>query len=126
MQGWGDTDPASGEESTSLAAVLHAATVGYVPNDICEESKGYSSIQSSATKFEDYFEYDGTISSDMMCALGKSQQGAGGAEASGIGDACQGDSGGGLMRLGDDSSGDEGKSLSFFYVFGSDEYIWMI
>lgn len=95
-QGWGDTDPASGEASTSLASALHAATVSYVPNDECEDSKGYSSIQSSVTKAEDYFEYEGTISDDMMCALGKSEQ-----------DACQGDSGGGLIRLGEDSNGDK-------------------
>lgn len=96
--GWGDTDPASGEESTSLASVLQAATVSYVPNDVCEDSKGYSSIQSSATKFEDYFEYEGTISEDMMCALGSGDS---------VQDACQGDSGGGLIRLGDDSNGAE-------------------
>ena len=98
--GWGDTDPASGEESTSLASVLQAATVSYVPNDVCEDSKGYSSIQSSATKFEDYFEYEGTISEDMMCALGSGDS---------VQDACQGDSGGGLIRLGDDSNGAEGR-----------------
>jgi len=104
--GWGDTDPDSGEESTNLASVLQAATVSYVPNDVCEESKGYSSILSSATKFEDYFEYDGTISDDMMCARGRwdSLQGA---QAGSIGDACQGDSGGGLIRLGDDLNGGE-------------------
>eukprot|EP00581_Thalassiosira_minuscula_P018242 CAMPEP_0183717970 /NCGR_PEP_ID=MMETSP0737-20130205/11368_1 /TAXON_ID=385413 /ORGANISM="Thalassiosira miniscula, Strain CCMP1093" /LENGTH=782 /DNA_ID=CAMNT_0025947449 /DNA_START=174 /DNA_END=2522 /DNA_ORIENTATION=+ len=96
--GWGDTDPASGEERTSLASILQAATVSYVPNDICEESKGYSSIHSSPTKFEDYFEYDGTISDDMMCARGSGDV---------IQDACQGDSGGGLLRLGDDFQGEE-------------------
>mmetsp|Transcript_9133 Transcript_9133/g.20627 ORF Transcript_9133/g.20627 Transcript_9133/m.20627 type:complete len:744 (+) Transcript_9133:192-2423(+) len=94
VTGWGDTDPASGD--TSLASALHAATVSYVSNDDCEDSKGYSSIQSSVTKSEDYFEYEGTISDDMMCALGESQQ-----------DACQGDSGGGLIRLGDDFNGNE-------------------
>ena len=97
VTGWGDTDPAAGEVNAKLASVLHAATVSYVPNDECEDSKGYSDIQSSSPgKFGEgaYFEYEGTISDDMMCALGKTNQ-----------DACQGDSGGGLMRLGDDYKG---------------------
>ena len=94
--GWGDTDPATGEEGTKLASVLRAASVTFVPNDVCENSKGYSSIQSSLGT-ETYFEYTGTISDDMMCARGDLQQ-----------DACQGDSGGGLIRLGDDDfSGSE-------------------
>jgi len=94
--GWGDTDPASGKESTSLASVLRAATVKYVPNHICEKSKGYSDIQSTTNKAEDYFEYDGTISKDMMCARGSGDI---------VQDACQGDSGGGLIRPGPDMNG---------------------
>ena len=94
-----------------MASVLHAATVHYVPNDVCEGSKGYSNIKSSSSssssssinKPEDYFEYDGTISDDMMCALGRSQQ-----------DACQGDSGGGLLRLGNDYNGGEGEINRLF------------
>ena len=107
VMGWGDTDPAiGGEESISLASVLNVATVGYVPNDVCEESKGYSNVQSSGEaidEMEDYFEYDGTISSDMMCALGDASQ-----------DACQGDSGGGLFRLGENFNGDEGMQYACF------------
>jgi hypothetical protein len=100
--GWGDTDPGSGEEHSVLASVLREATVNYVPNDQCEDAKGYSSIQSasSATKAEDYFEYDGTISADMMCARGDGEV---------VQDACQGDSGGGLLRLGADFNGEEGR-----------------
>ena len=94
--GWGDTDPEPGEDSVNLSSILQAATVNYVANDVCEESKGYSSIQASTSGIEEYFEYDGTISGDMMCALGESSQ-----------DACQGDSGGGLFRLGDDFTGKE-------------------
>lgn len=74
--------------------------MSYVPNDACEASKGYSSIQSSTTKLEDYFEYDGTISEDMMCARGGGDV---------VQDACQGDSGGGLIRLGRDINGSEGR-----------------
>jgi hypothetical protein len=62
--------------------------VQYVTNEECEDAKGYSSIQSNSYE-EDYFEYDGTITTDMMCGLGVDSQ-----------DACQGDSGGGLFRLG--------------------------
>ncbi|KAL7551346.1 hypothetical protein ACHAWF_014551 [Thalassiosira exigua] len=109
--GWGDTDPSSGGGGrTSLASVLHAATVKHVPNDACEESEGYSAIQNAATTttdFESYFDYDGTISEDMMCALGEGGR-----------DACQGDSGGGLLRLGGDASGREGEFL-FSFVHGT-------
>ncbi len=92
--GWGDTDPDLGEEHTTIPSVIHAAAVSYVPNDVCEESKGYSVTQSYTSS--EYFEYAGTITDDMMCALGQYQQ-----------DACQGDSGGGLIRLGDDFIGGE-------------------
>ena len=101
VTGWGDTDPISGKDNAKLSSILHAAAVSYVPNDECEESKGFSNVQASIPgQFQSgsYFEYEGTISDDMMCALGKSNQ-----------DACQGDSGGGLLRLGDDYSGGKGK-----------------
>ena len=98
--GWGDTDPASGEEGTNLASALHAAKVNYVPNDVCKESKGYSSIESIASTKEGYFEYDGSISDDMMCAIGSEDA---------IGDACQGDSGGGLIRLSSSDSPFDGR-----------------
>jgi len=91
--GWGDTDPDPGEDYVSLSMLLQAATVFYVPNDVCEESKGYSTIQTSTSETEQYFEYVGTISKDMICAAG------------GNADACQGDSGGGLFRLGEDYDG---------------------
>ncbi|KAL3798297.1 hypothetical protein HJC23_000211 [Cyclotella cryptica] len=88
--GWGDTDPDPGEENSIMSTVLRAANVQYVPNDVCENAKGYSNIDTTGSNtFEDYFEYHGTISSDMMCALGNNSE-----------DACQGDSGGGLFRLG--------------------------
>ena len=109
VTGWGDTNPQSGQSNSQLSDILHAASVNYVPNDTCEDSKGYSDIQQSSSvdnsefpdnRFEpqSYFEYEGTISDDMMCALGKNEQ-----------DACQGDSGGGLLRLGDDFSGGKGE-----------------
>ena len=93
--GWGDTDPEFGDEHTMVASVIQVAALSYVPNDICEESKGYSVTQSyTSSEVSGYFEYDGTITDDMMCALGEYMQ-----------DACQGDSGGGLIRLGDDFTG---------------------
>jgi len=101
VTGWGDTDPISGKDNAKLSSILHAAAVSYVPNDECEQSKGFSNVQGSIPgQFQSgsYFEYEGTISDDMMCALGKSNQ-----------DACQGDSGGGLLRLGDDYSGGKGE-----------------
>ena len=101
VTGWGDTDPISGKDNAKLSSILHAAAVSYVPNDECEEAKGFSNVQGSIPgQFQSgsYFEYEGTISDDMMCALGKSNQ-----------DACQGDSGGGLLRLGDDYSGGKGE-----------------
>lgn len=63
--GWGDTDPRSGEDN--LATTLQAASVNYLPNDVCELSKGYSDITESSTvqTTGQYFEYDGTISDDM-------------------------------------------------------------
>ncbi|KAL7477895.1 hypothetical protein ACHAW6_003676 [Cyclotella cf. meneghiniana] len=88
--GWGDMDPDPGEENSIVSTVLRAANVQYVPNDVCERAKGYSYIETTGSNtLEDYFEYDGTISSDMMCGLGNNAE-----------DACQGDSGGGLFRLG--------------------------
>lgn len=93
--GWGDTDPEFGDEHTMVASVIQVAALSYVPNDICEESKGYSVTQSyTSSEVSGYFEYEGTITDDMMCALGEYMQ-----------DACQGDSGGGLIRLGDDFTG---------------------
>lgn len=90
VMGWGDTDSAPGEENSVMATTLRAANIQYVPNDVCENAKGYSDIQTSGSKIiEDYFEYEGTITSDMMCGLGNNSE-----------DACQGDSGGGLLRLG--------------------------
>lgn len=74
--GFGDTDPTPGEVNAIMSSVLRAASVQYVPNDVCEEAKGYSNIQSGTSSFEDYFEYDGTITSDMMCALGDNSQDA--------------------------------------------------
>ena len=116
VTGWGDTNPQAGKSNSQLSTILHAASVNYVPNDICEESKGYSDIiqSSSSNEFpkdrfepQSYFEYEGTISDDMMCAFGKNEQ-----------DACQGDSGGGLLRLGDDFSGGKGESdACVFFAF---------
>ena len=95
MIGWGDTDPEFGDDHTMVASVIQVAALSYVPNDICEESKGYSVTQSyTSSEVSGYFEYEGTITDDMMCALGEYMQ-----------DACQGDSGGGLIRLGDDFTG---------------------
>jgi len=92
--GWGDIDPQYGENHTTLASVMQAATLNYVPNDVCEASKGYSATQTYSTT--GYFEYEGIITEDMMCALGDNLQ-----------DACQGDSGGGLLRLGADFTAGE-------------------
>ena len=74
--GFGDTDPTPGEANSIMSKVLRAASVQYVPNDVCEKAKGYSNIQSGTSSFEDYFEYDGTITSDMMCGLGDNSQDA--------------------------------------------------
>ena len=95
--GFGDTDPIPGESNSQMSSILKAANVRYVTNDVCELSSGYSNIHNSASasNLEDYFEYDGTITGDMMCALGEENQ-----------DACQGDSGGGLFRLGSDFESD--------------------
>lgn len=103
--GWGDTDPRSGEENSKLATKLQAASVLYLPNDKCESSKGYSDITESSTvqTTGQYFEYDGTISDDMMCAVGKTKDDPN--ESSG--DACQGDSGGALLRLGSSPDGSD-------------------
>ena len=55
----------------------------------------------------DYFKYEGTISDEIMCALGEARR-----------DAYQGDSGGLLIRLGHDPGGGEGEiftTASFFH-----------
>lgn len=83
--GFGDTDPTPG--NAVMASVLRRADVRYVPNDMCEKSTGYSDVHSEGD--ERYFEYEGSVTDDMMCAIGEEGQ-----------DACQGDSGGGLFRLG--------------------------
>eukprot|EP00956_Cyclotella_meneghiniana_P015737 scaffold24401_cov42-Cyclotella_meneghiniana.AAC.13 len=85
--GFGDTDPSPGDANTVMATTLRYATVQYVPNDVCKNAKGYSNIHTNG--YEHYFEYDGSITYDMMCAIGEERE-----------DACQGDSGGGLFKLG--------------------------
>jgi secreted trypsin-like serine protease len=74
--GFGDTNPLPGEVNSVMSTVLRAASVAYVPNDLCDNAKGYSNIQSGTGSFEDYFEYDGTITSDMICGLGDNSQDA--------------------------------------------------
>ena len=89
--GWGETDPALGEPD--LPTILQTASVSYIPNDICEKINGFAATEGSDEPA--YFNYEGRVSSDMMCAINEDGQ-----------DACQGDSGGGLIRLGSTSNGE--------------------
>jgi secreted trypsin-like serine protease len=95
--GWGDTNPDF--DDPDLPDILQFASVNYVSNDMCEESSGQTYIGTSDQSTY-YFEYDGKVSNDMMCAVDKDGQ-----------DACQGDSGGGLIRLGSDRNGKDDVQL---------------
>ena len=90
VTGWGDRNPDFGEPD--LPDILHYASVKYIPNDTCEDSNGYTYIEGNDQAI--YFDYEGKVSNDMMCAI----------SWDGI-DACQGDSGGGLIRLGSATNG---------------------
>jgi trypsin len=95
--GWGDTNPDF--DDPDLPDILQFASVNYVPNDMCEDSSGQTYI-GARDQSTYYFEYDGKVSNDMMCAVDKDGQ-----------DACQGDSGGGLIRLGSDQNGKDDVQL---------------
>jgi hypothetical protein len=94
--GWGDTDPALGEPE--LPTILQTASVNYIPNDICEKINGFAATEGSDEPV--YFNYEGRVSSDMMCAINGDGQ-----------DACEGDSGGGLIRLNNASNGESDMQL---------------
>eukprot|EP00956_Cyclotella_meneghiniana_P042780 scaffold249315_cov39-Cyclotella_meneghiniana.AAC.8 len=103
--GFGDTDPSPGDANTLMATTLRYASVQYVPNDVCENAKGYSNIHTNG--YEHYFEYDGSITYDMMCAIGEERE-----------DACQGDSGGGLFKLGNTDTDNDDNPHEYDVQYG--------
>eukprot|EP00529_Nitzschia_sp_RCC80_P007807 CAMPEP_0113509608 /NCGR_PEP_ID=MMETSP0014_2-20120614/37671_1 /TAXON_ID=2857 /ORGANISM="Nitzschia sp." /LENGTH=1244 /DNA_ID=CAMNT_0000405459 /DNA_START=1 /DNA_END=3732 /DNA_ORIENTATION=- /assembly_acc=CAM_ASM_000159 len=83
-------------DSNSVPYVLQEASLSYVANHDCEESKEPSSLSSSSSSSlpSSSLSYHGLITPDMMCASdGKIQQQ----------DACQGDSGGPLLLVSSES-----------------------
>jgi trypsin len=84
VMGWGDTD--ASEWSQRLSDVLRSVEVNVVTNEECSQAKGY-------VGWFNYESYEGSITSNMLCAQDTNQ------------DSCQGDSGGPLIIKGNDSGG---------------------
>ena len=85
VMGWGDTVAA--DDIQRLSDVLRDVEVNVISNEECEKSKGYAGGW--------YQDYDGAISSSMLCAKDINE------------DSCQGDSGGPIVIRGNDKSGSD-------------------
>ena len=90
VAGWGDRSSNLGKPD--LPDILHYASVNYIPNEYCENFNGYTYLEGSDVAT--FYDYEGKVSDDMMCAVSWEGQ-----------DACQGDSGGGLIRVGNSPTG---------------------